>query len=326
MEIDFADTFALGQRGSAVQELHRRLSQLGYEVPSESAVFTENTQHALVEFQIARGLDADGSCTETTWRALIEASFVLGDRLLYETSPMMRGEDVSELQLKLGTLGFDAGRVDGIFGPNTRRAVADFQRNLGLVTDDVCGPEVVAHLRRLATRGTHISVAGLREREQLRAQPRSMRDLRIALGHIEDDHNILGPLGAQLQSLGAEVTMISATNWSDVAQQTNAFEATMCLGLSLSDKPGAVAQYFGTEGFESTAGRLLAERILEQLPAGALRTHTGIAPMRSPLLRETRCPAVLLQIGPVRELDDLAGQINTAIHRAIISWSSTPSF
>ena len=35
------------------------------------------------------------------------------------TAPNLRGEDVAELQRILARLGFDCGRVDGIFGPDT---------------------------------------------------------------------------------------------------------------------------------------------------------------------------------------------------------------
>ena len=46
---------------------------------------------------------------------------------------MLRGEDIAELQRSLGSLGFNAGKVDGIFGPDTQNAVELFQRNSGLV-------------------------------------------------------------------------------------------------------------------------------------------------------------------------------------------------
>ena len=77
------------------------------------------------------------------------------------------GDDVGELQRRLGALGFDAGRVDAIFGPLTEAALKDFERNAGLTTDGVCGPDVLAELTRLGSRGEGASVAGVRERERL---------------------------------------------------------------------------------------------------------------------------------------------------------------
>ena len=57
-----------------------------------------------------------GRCDELTWTALVEAGWTLGDRLLMITAPNLRGEDVAELQRILARLGFNCGRVDGIFG------------------------------------------------------------------------------------------------------------------------------------------------------------------------------------------------------------------
>ena len=47
----------------------------------------------------------------------------LGDRFLYLVAPMLRGDDVAELQQRLSALGFDSGRVDGIFGDLTSAAL-----------------------------------------------------------------------------------------------------------------------------------------------------------------------------------------------------------
>ena len=39
--------------------------------------------------------------------------------------PMLRGDDVAELQVLLSQLGFNPGRIDGIFGPTTGDALAE---------------------------------------------------------------------------------------------------------------------------------------------------------------------------------------------------------
>ena len=41
-------------------------------------------------------------------------------------------QEMRDLQQNLGRIGFDAGDVDGIWGPNTREALANFQRQQGL--------------------------------------------------------------------------------------------------------------------------------------------------------------------------------------------------
>src|SRR5690606_34344697 len=97
------------------------------------------TVEAVRTFQEQRGLRVDGICGPETWGALIESGFRLGDRLLYLCTPMLRGDDVAELQRRLNALGFDAGREDGILGPDTERAIGAFQRDAGLAIDKVAG-------------------------------------------------------------------------------------------------------------------------------------------------------------------------------------------
>lgn len=51
-----------------------------------------------------------------------------------------RGQSVVDLQRRLAALGFDVGRIDGIFGPQTRQAVLAFQASQGIGTDGIVGP------------------------------------------------------------------------------------------------------------------------------------------------------------------------------------------
>ena len=83
--------------------------------------------------------------------------------------PMLRGDDVAELQRRLNGLGFDAGREDGILGDDTTRALLEFQRNMNLPTDGMCGPATLAVLdrvggarRRLGRRGARAGDAAPR--------------------------------------------------------------------------------------------------------------------------------------------------------------------
>lgn len=62
-----------------------------------------------------------------------------------DARPMARA-DVERMQARLNELGFDAGGVDGIFGPATRTALSRFQREQGLVADGHPDPVVVEKL------------------------------------------------------------------------------------------------------------------------------------------------------------------------------------
>ena len=154
---------------------------------------------ALAAFQQDAGLDLDERVTAATWQALVEAGYRLGERQLYLRSPMTRGDDVAELQRRLGALGFDAGRVDGIFGPDTAAALADFQRNSGLVGDGIYGPDTTAALARLGLGRTEaVNVAHVRELERLRQAPPGLEGRRAAIGEP-------GGLGALTSAVAHEL-------------------------------------------------------------------------------------------------------------------------
>jgi len=56
------------------------------------------------------------------------------------------GPAVKKLQKKLKELGLNPGRIDGAFGTRTRKALGEFQKNMGLPDDGVAGPQTLAAL------------------------------------------------------------------------------------------------------------------------------------------------------------------------------------
>src|SRR5580658_2879793 len=149
----------------------------------EPGSFGPGTRAAVEAFQYRRGLRVDGVCGRQTWSALVEAGRRLGDRFLYRRSPMLRGDDVAELQQRLSALGFDTGRVDGIFGDMTSSALGEFQRNAGLPVDGIAGASTVSELLRFGTRHDDTElVTSVRDRERLRQAPRTLGGRRVAIG------------------------------------------------------------------------------------------------------------------------------------------------
>jgi peptidoglycan hydrolase-like protein with peptidoglycan-binding domain len=141
----------LGDRGPAVEDVQRRLLVLGHELgpTGVDGVFLAATKDAVAEFQRTLDLDADGVVGERTWAALVDATFSLGDRLLYLRYPYLHGRDVRALQGTLNALGFACGAVDGIFGAFTERGVRDFQLSTGHPVDGIVGSETVRTLMNL---------------------------------------------------------------------------------------------------------------------------------------------------------------------------------
>ena len=76
-----------------------------------------------------------------------EKPSTLGDRLLMVDSPMMRGEDVQEMQKRLNALGHDCGNPDGAFGANTERGVKSLQKAAGIEVDGIFGPKSLEALK-----------------------------------------------------------------------------------------------------------------------------------------------------------------------------------
>ena len=174
--------YRLGDSGTAVRDIQDRLNGLGYACSADPrSEFGETTREAVGSFQRRRGLPADGIVGPETWRALYEAGFRLGDRLLYLRRPMMRGDDVAELQRRLNSLGFDAGKIDGILGPNTLGALVDFQQNRHMAEDGIAGPRTLAELRLVARATQKTGREAIREREWLRGLPRSVVGARVSL-------------------------------------------------------------------------------------------------------------------------------------------------
>ncbi len=140
-----------GARGPAVEDIQRRLLRLGFELglTGVDGVFLGKTQEAVRSFQSSEQLAEDGIVGDLTWSALVDATFILGDRMLYLRLPHLHGHDVGVLQRALNTLGFSCGAPDSIFGRFTERAVREFQRNCGQPADGIVGPETVRSVHGL---------------------------------------------------------------------------------------------------------------------------------------------------------------------------------
>jgi N-acetylmuramoyl-L-alanine amidase len=281
--------------------------------------FCVGTVDALERFQHARGLRATAVCDEETWRALVEASWSLGDRMLVHTSPNLRGDDVAELQGLLARLGFDCGRVDGIFGPLTARALADFQSNCGLASDGICGTDTVRALSRVkAHTGSGPGVAAVRERERLRHAPTSLTGIRVVVGQFGGLSAIGRHVSRELRLAGAHVMTLDEPDPVVQALAANQFVAQLYLGFEAGTGDRSVVHHYQVPTFESLGGRTLSRCLTDALAAGiAMDEPVG---MRLPVLRETKMPAVLCTIAPVRPAVDAATAIAQAVVSSLESW------
>jgi N-acetylmuramoyl-L-alanine amidase len=313
-----------GDRGEDVGDVQQRLTALGSHIePGElSGLFGHSTESAVRAFQQQRGLLVDGQVGTETWNELVEAGYRLGDRVLYLRLPMFRGDDVRTLQRRLNSLGFDAGREDGIFGERCDRAVRDFQRNIAMPQDGIVGPETLQELERVRPpTEQERSGAMLREVEALRRMTASLEGARVALdpGHGPDDPGHVGPGGLAeavaawdlAEAIAAELRRRGADPWmlrerdedpsaAERAHRANDWGAEACLSIHLNahtdpKAEGSMCLYYGNDTTTSQAGLGLAEAIQEELTSRIGLTDGRTHPMAISILRETRMPAVQIE-------------------------------
>lgn len=300
------------------------------------ALFDEDCELAVRAFQQRRGLATDGVVTVSTYRALDEARWRLGDRVLqYQVGHPLIGDDVAALQARLQDLGFECGRRDGIFGPETAEALRDFQRNFGLVPDAVCGPDTLHALTRLARTVVGGRPDALRESEQLRRSGPALHNKVVVIdpGHGGDD---TGVTAAEGSVEGAPVTeadvvfdvatrierRLTATGVlafltrgeelgladTERAAFANAAEADLlvslhCDGMSTPEANGVSTWYFGVDGRDGTplrgsaTGERLARLVHRELLARTDLLDCGVHSATWDVLRLTRMPAVRVELG-----------------------------
>ncbi len=317
-----------GDRGEAVADIQARLLGLGFGPISDAAgEFGLATRAAVEAFQRHRGLRVDGRCGPQTWQTLVEAGHRLGDRFLYRRTPMLRGDDVAELQQRLCALGFDTGRVDGIFGDATAKALREFQENAALPVDGILGPGTLRELRRVAARGAaplHL-VSTVRARELLRQAPPTLAGRHLAIGEPGGLAAPVAALRRRLVTHGASVTTLHHPDDSAQARQANRAGADAYLALRLEpDRPGALAAYYSGYRDESVGGRLLAEAIQRAVPAALGVPDLGVRGMSLTVLRETRMPAVIVEVGPAAVAVEHGPALAEALAGALASWASGP--
>ena len=323
MSADAEVRLVTGARGPAVADVQRRLETLdlstGIDPPG---TYGDGTRAAVEAFQHRRGLRVDGVCGPQTWSALVEAGRRLGDRFLYRRTPMLRGDDVAELQQRLSALGFDSGRVDGIFGDLTSAALGEFQRNVGLPVDGIAGAATVAELLRFGTRHHDTElVTSVRDRVLLRAAPRTLDGRRVAIGEEGGLDATVAALRRLLVRQGAVVTTHHHPDGSIQASEANAGLAEVYIGLRIhpGERRCSTAYYAGYR-YSSPGGRLLADLLCATLSSALGVADGGSHGMSLPLLRETRMPAVITEISPATVVVENAPTIARATVAALAEW------
>lgn len=312
-----------GDAGPGVSDLQQRLARLGYWIGSDRlGEYGAGTARAVRAFQRDRGLREDGTCGPHTWSSVVEAGFRLGDRLLYRRSSMLHGDDVAELQRRLSALGFDPGGVDGIFGDQTASALSDFQHNIGISSDGICGPRTLAELYQLSLRrGGEDLVTAIREQLRVGRNFGSLQEQTIVVGEPGGYQAGAAALARILASAGAQPVTIHHPDEGEQAEAANASEADCYIGLRLDPKlDGIRTIYYQGYRYHSETSKRLAQLISERVVSSLGLRNEGCAGMALPVLRLTRMPAVVVELGPPAAIAMNTAQLATAIGEATVDW------
>jgi N-acetylmuramoyl-L-alanine amidase len=349
----------LGDRGPAVADVQVSLRILGLlpdDVPMadgdsfESAEFDPTTEVAVRHFQQVRGLSVDGRVGEETYRALNEARWSLGDRLLrYDPERPMRGDDVTNLQERLLELGYDAGRADGILGPETETGLRAFQRDYGLTSDGTCGPATLRALRQLGRKVTGGRPQLLRQSASFVESGPHLIGRRIVVdpGHggeetgfaagetTESDlvFDLASRIEGRLAAAGATVYLTRGRHQNPTLAERTAFandaRADLFISLHLDAHSseharGVASFYYGTgSGASSTVGEHFANLVRREVLARTGMLDLGSHAKTWDLLRMSRMPAVRLDCGylshPVDRLLLLDARVRSAVAHAVLA-------
>jgi len=300
---------ALGGSGDLVLQVTNYLTRLNL-LSQESTLFDSHVEAAIKEFQQSRGLTVTGVVDAVTLRALDEARWKLGDRVLSLTTPAMRGDDIASLQSQLSEMGFNCGRVDGIYGSGTERAVMEFQKSVGAKVDGTCGPATIMsmlRLKKIVSGGAPLQLRDAIVRAE-KGPALSGKVIVIDPSDAPEIFDLAGRLEGRLIALGVNVflTRTLASNPTDIerVEIANAASADLVISLHQDSYPnekahGIATYYYGSDshGIHSIVGERFANLVQREICARTdllnCRTHAKTWD----LLRLTKSPAVRIELG-----------------------------
>ena len=146
------NTLRYGSEGNEVTTLQNRLIALGYLAGSADGKFGRDTKSAVIAFQKANGLSADGVVGTDTSTKLYASNVVSNTVSSTQTLRVGAVSDaVRDMQNRLITLGYlENGEADGKFGVKTSLALIEFQKANGLSADGVAGAKTFAKLNSVS--------------------------------------------------------------------------------------------------------------------------------------------------------------------------------
>jgi hypothetical protein len=126
--VDRGDWLTKGDRGHDVEGLQRGLKARGLYRGPIDGVFGDVTKDAVMGFQRQQGIVADGAVGPQTAKAMRQSQVAVGDHFEQPAHLNQAGKDILGVEKKLRRLGYDTGKVDGVFDQKTMKAVRGLRK------------------------------------------------------------------------------------------------------------------------------------------------------------------------------------------------------
>lgn len=314
----------IGDRSDTVALIANTLVRLGF-LQVASDLFDEKLTQGIKAFQQERGLTATGLINQITQRALEEARWRLGDRVLSLTTPeLIRGDDVATLQERLIQMGFNCGKVDGVYGSATELAVKEFQKSVGVVVDGKCGPSTLIALMRLIKTVSGGAPSQLRESTKHSVRSPALANKVVVIdpswggqflgesnhGVVESEvvFDVAQRLEGRLLALGVNVVLTRSANNSPLEkeriQTANSVNADLVIALKVdnykNEKASGVATYYygrDAQGVHSVVGQRFANLLQREICARTDLQNCRTHGKSWDLLRLIAAPTVRIDLG-----------------------------
>jgi spermidine/putrescine-binding protein len=151
-----------GARNAKVETAQRLLARMGLLRETPTGTLTPATLEAMRQFSAQHGLAPSSQVTDALLNSI--------RRVIWQTQNWSSGnykgreklvdaQGLREAQILLNKLGFDAGPLDGTFGPQTQVATEAFQESQNVTVDGLITATVLMNLRR-AVNGVGASAKG----------------------------------------------------------------------------------------------------------------------------------------------------------------------
>ena len=204
--------------------------------------------------------------------------------------------------MRLAQLGFNPGRIDGIFGRLLEDALIDFQRNCAIEPSGTLTREALVELHRVTSNG---------------ASRRLVTEARDVAGFDDEPTGPVvvcgeSPLAALLARDALDtmrVTLLSDSSTDEVAAFANASGAAAVISVqTLKQVDGVHLHYWASYRSHSRRGEQLASAIAAALARSKQLPRVEVAGMALPILRETKMTTVHIEHGASSQdaLEELA--------------------